>query len=87
MIPIHELLNRIRWDPEFGRGRFELAYWDRVDRRELRVPFDREAFPSGEHFFCTAVAPDGEVHTIPLHRIRSVYRDGVVIWQRPPPAP
>jgi uncharacterized protein (UPF0248 family) len=86
MTPIHELLNRIRWDPEFGRGHFELAYWDRVDRRELRVPFDRHAFEGGEHFFFTAVTPDGEVHTIPLHRIRSVYRDGVPIWQRQPPA-
>jgi len=29
MIPIHELLARIRWDPEFGAARFEIAYFDR----------------------------------------------------------
>ena len=29
MTPIHELLNRIRWDPEFGRGRFEIGFFDR----------------------------------------------------------
>jgi hypothetical protein len=28
VIPIHELLARIRWDPEFGRGRFEIGYLD-----------------------------------------------------------
>ena len=82
MIPIQDLLHRIRWDPAFGHGNFELAYWDRVDRREVRVPFDRDAFPGGEHFFFTAVTPDGGVHTIPLHRIRRVYRDGTMIWHR-----
>ena len=29
MIPIHELLNRIRWDAEFAKGTFELGYYDR----------------------------------------------------------
>lgn len=29
MTPIHELLNRIRWDKEFGQGRFEVGYHDR----------------------------------------------------------
>ena len=38
MIPIHELLNHIRWDPEFGRGHFELAYWDRVGVRLWQRP-------------------------------------------------
>jgi len=23
------------------------------------------------------------VHHIPLHRVRTVYKDGVVMWQRP----
>jgi hypothetical protein len=29
MTPIHDLLSRIRHDKEFGRGRFEIGYWDR----------------------------------------------------------
>jgi uncharacterized protein (UPF0248 family) len=28
MTPLHELLNRIRWDPEFGRGQFKIGYLD-----------------------------------------------------------
>jgi hypothetical protein len=28
MIPIHELLNRIRWDSELAKGNFELGYYD-----------------------------------------------------------
>jgi uncharacterized protein (UPF0248 family) len=26
------------------------------------------------------------VHEVPFHRVREVYRDGVLIWQRPPVA-
>ena len=33
MTPIHELLNRIRWDPEFAKGNFELGYYDRAEDR------------------------------------------------------
>ena len=33
MIPIHELLNRIRWDPEFAKGDFQLGYYDRAEDR------------------------------------------------------
>ncbi len=82
MQPIQDLVNRIRWDPEFARGHFELAYYDRVENTLVRVPFERVAFPPGDHFFFEAVAADGEVHTVPLHRVREVSRDGVVIWRR-----
>jgi uncharacterized protein (UPF0248 family) len=59
MTPIHELLHRIRWDPEFGHAEFKISYWDRVARRVVRVP---------------------------LHRVRAVWRNGALIWQRPQPA-
>ena len=36
MTPIHELLARMRWDSEFGRGRFELTYEDKLEGRLLR---------------------------------------------------
>lgn len=38
MIPIQELLNRIRWDESFGKGDFEIGYYDRVDGTINRVP-------------------------------------------------
>jgi len=83
MIPIQDLLHRIRWDPEYGNARFELGYWDRVERTIVRVPFVASEFPSGEHFFVDVAAPDGSVHGVPLHRVRAVWRDGVLVWERP----
>jgi RNA cyclic group end recognition protein len=45
MIPIHELLNRIRWDSEFARGSFQLGYYDRAEDRIILVPLQEITFP------------------------------------------
>jgi len=87
MIPIHELLARIRWDPEFGHGRFEIAYLDRRRGGLVRLPLDRIEAPPGERFSFEAREEDGTVHTIPYHRVREVLRDGELIWRRPARVP
>jgi len=38
MIPIQELLNRIKWDKSFGAGRFEITYYDRVEEKTSGSP-------------------------------------------------
>lgn len=50
MIPVHELLNRIRWDKEFGQGRFEIGFFDRYEDVTHRVAFHRirEVYRDGE---------------------------------------
>jgi uncharacterized protein (UPF0248 family) len=86
MIPIQSLLDRIRWDPEFGRGEFTIGYYDRVGRRIVQVPFARIRLDAGSPFSFTAVEADGSVHEVPLHRVREVHRNGELIWQRPQPS-
>lgn len=83
MIPIHELLNRIRWDEHFD-GRFEIGYYDRFNNTLLRVPFDELGFPPGDHFAFVFVDKEGTAHNIPYHRVRQVYRNGELIWHREP---
>lgn len=85
MTPIHELLSRIRWDPEFGRGEFVIGYYDRIADSVIRVPLSLVNFDSANHFSCHIVDSEGETHMVPLHRIREVYKDGALIWQRYPP--
>jgi uncharacterized protein (UPF0248 family) len=87
MIPIQDLLHRIQWDPEYGRAEFEIGYFDRVTREIVRVPFRRVHFEKGEHFAFEAVEEDGSVHSVPLHRVREVWRNGALVWQRAPPTP
>jgi uncharacterized protein (UPF0248 family) len=81
--PIQDLLHRIRWDPAFGSGRFEVAYLDRVAGALERVPVDALRFDADAPFGFEAVGRDGEAHFVPYHRVREVCRDGVPIWQRP----
>jgi len=83
MIPIHELLARIRWDGAFGRASFVIGYWDRVVGTEVKVPLERVHVASGQHFAFEAIESDGSVHAVPFHRVRHVWRDGRLIWSRP----
>ena len=83
MTPIQDLLHRIRWDPGFGRASFEIAYLDKVAGGLVRVPFAALRIEPGEPFGFELAGPDGRSRFIPYHRVREVYRDGVLIWQRP----
>jgi len=82
MIPIHELLNRIRWDPEFGRGDFQLGYYDRAEHRVILVPFKEVSFAAESPQTLQVTDAEGQSHRIPFHRVREVYRDSQRIWYR-----
>jgi len=82
MQPIQDLLSRIHWDPEFGQGRFELAFLDHREQDLIRLPFNQIQFVPGDHYFFHYLDEEGVSHSVPLHRIKSVYRDGKLIWQR-----
>jgi uncharacterized protein (UPF0248 family) len=82
MQPIHELLSRIRWDAEFGKGRFEIAYEDHQLPKPVRVALDAIQLSEHDHFMFSTLSPLGEEIAVPLHRIREVYKDGRLIWCR-----
>jgi len=81
--PIHELLSRIRHDKEFGRGQFEIGYFDRREDTIERVALREINFPEGEPRVFEVADEAGQMRRIPFHRVREVYRDGQRIWQRP----
>lgn len=82
MTPIHELLNRIRWDKEFARGHFEIGYLDRHLKGIQRVFLADVSFPAQRQFFELA-DENGEIRRVPFHRVREVWRDDALIWKRP----
>ena len=82
MIPIHELLSRIRWDAAYGDADFIIGYYDRIEDRIITVPLKSLYFDQHDHFDFELVDEEGETHTIPLHRIRQVYRNGELVWER-----
>jgi uncharacterized protein (UPF0248 family) len=78
---LQDLLHRIQWDPDFGKGTFALGYRDRTEERI--VPFASVTFDPRQPGFFAVEDADGVLLHVPLHRVRTVYRDDVVIWQRP----
>ena len=82
MFPIHELLKRIKWDDEFGHAEFIITYHDRFEDDVIKVPMKEVFFDREDHFDFELVDEMGITHTIPLHRIREVYRNGRLIWHR-----
>lgn len=82
MQPIHELLSRIRWDPNFGRGEFVIGDWDRVAGTIRHVRLSDLGRDADNPELLTLVDEEGIAREIPLHRIREVWRNGQLIWRR-----
>lgn len=82
MIPIDELLNRIRWDPEYGQGEFAIGYYDRLEERIIVVPFGAVCFAPDDHFAIQVADALGQTRSVPLHRVCEVHRNGECIWRR-----
>ena len=83
MTPLHELLSRIRWDPQFGQGEFALGYRGRVLGRIVVVALREVVLDPHDHFAFEVTDDEGTVHRVPFHRVRQVFRNGVPIWERP----
>jgi len=84
MISIQELLSRIRWDRNFAQGAaFEIGYSDHVQQRIVRLSFAEILFEADNKFSFLVRSKDGDLLRIPFHRIKEVYKDGILIWHRP----
>lgn len=84
MTPLHELLSRIRWDAEFGAADFVLGYHDRVAGRIVRVDLRDVSIDADNPYLLDLVDEEGVVRSMPMHRVREVFRNGVLIWKREP---
>ncbi|MFH1332499.1 MAG: DUF504 domain-containing protein [archaeon] len=75
MIPIRKLLDKIKWDSKEQKQDYEISYLDRITGEEIRVGYDRIKEYDNEFF-------ELEGSSIPLHRIKKVYKKGKLIWER-----
>ncbi len=82
MMPIQDLLHRILWDLEFGQGEFTIGYYDRIKQGLIFVSLGEILFSRENPDVFELIDHEGIPHTIPLHRIKAVYKDGELIWHR-----
>ena len=79
MRPIHELINKIKWDPNEKSGAYSLLYYDRMQK--CLIEFRFEEIQSIEDGFIK-IFKEQELISIPFHRIKQVKKDGTIIWER-----
>lgn len=82
MTPIHGLLNRIPWDPEFAKGNLELGYYELTENRIILVPLTAVSLPEDSPQTCQLTDLEGKSPRIPFHRGREVYKASERIWHR-----
>lgn len=82
MTPVQEMLNRIHWDKNWANDEFEIGYYDRVEQEIIIVPFKEIIFPRDDHFSFDVIDHEGELHFVPYHRVKAIYRNGRLIWHR-----
>jgi len=82
MKPIQEILSRIRWDEKLSHEKFKIAYYDRFEKDLIVVALDELRFSPDDHFGFYVVDETGETHSIPYHRVKALYQNDKLIWQR-----
>jgi len=78
MQPIHELLNKIKWDKREDPEQYSIFYFDRILRKLIKIPYDKIKRIEGSFM----ILDNGEESNIPLHRIKKVVKDSAVVWER-----
>jgi len=78
MQPIHELLNKIKWDKREDPGQYSIFYFDRILRKLIKIPYDKIKRIEGSFM----VLDNEEESNIPLHRIKKVAKNDIVVWKR-----
>jgi len=82
MMPLQELLSRIRWDPEFGKGRFVLGYDDHIAHGIVYLDLHGLTLDPDNRYMFDVCDESGVMQSIPFHRVKQVFKDGILIWQR-----
>jgi uncharacterized protein (UPF0248 family) len=79
MMPIKDLLNKIKWDQRERPEDYTLFYYDRVNDKLKEI--DYCSIKKIEDNFFILEGARKEV-AIPLHRIKKVKKKGIVVWER-----
>lgn len=78
MIPIKDLLNKIKWSKEENSNDYSIGYWDNIDKKLIFIKFYEIKRIEGNFLLL-----DREEETyIPMHRVREVRKNNKLVWKR-----
>jgi len=78
MIFIKELLNKIKWDEKENPDDYLIGYLDKIENKIIFIKFNEIKKIEGNFLL---LEREEETY-IPLHRIREVKKNEIVIWKR-----
>ncbi len=79
MIPIKDLLNKLKWDKRYKPDEYTIYYHDRF--RDEMIPVDYSSIKGLEGSFMI-IERDGDEVSIPLHRVNKVMKGRMLVWRR-----
>ena len=79
MIPIKDLLDKLKWDKRFNPEEYTLYYHDRVKDELISVDYTKIKRIEGSFMI---IERDCEEVSIPLHRIHKVMKGKMNVWRR-----
>mgnify|MGYP001587290988 CR=1 FL=1 len=78
MQPIKDLLNKIKWDKRENPEQYSIFYLDRILNKLIQIPYTKIKKLEGSFM----VLSNEEESNIPLHRIKKVMKNNIVVWER-----
>ncbi len=78
MQPIHELLNKIKWDKRENPDDYSIFYYDRILNKLIQLPYNKIKRIEGSFM----VLDNDDESNVPLHRIKKVEKNNAVVWER-----
>ena len=78
MITIKNLLNKIKWDKRENPNQYIIFYFDRIEKELTQIPYTKIKRLEGIFM----VLNNEEETNIPLHRIKRVMKNDIVVWER-----
>jgi len=78
MQPIQDLLNKIKWDKRENPNDYLIFYYDRILKKLMQIRYNEIKRIEGSFM----ILDNEEESNVPLHRIRKVAKNNVVVWER-----
>ena len=78
MQPIQDLLNKIKWDKSENPQDYKIFYFDRIEKALIEIPYGKIKKLEGSFM----ILDNEEGSNIPLHRVKKVAKNNIVVWER-----
>jgi len=78
MIPIKNLINKIKWDKRENPKKYSIFYFDRVFKKLMKIPYTKIKKLEGSFM----VLDNEEETNVPLHRVKKVMKNNKIFWER-----